>query len=323
MPSVADAQSNPPLVVIVGPTAVGKTALAVRLAAAVGGEIISADSRQIYRGMDIGTAKATAEEQAQAPHHLVDILDPSESMGLASFLERVTEAIADIVQRGLIPFLVGGTGQYIRAVIEGWQVPRVRADETLRRELYQRAESDGPTALHTWLQELDPTAASRIDARNVRRTVRALEVCLLTGRRFSEQQHKSPPPYSILILGLTLPRAQLYERIDRRVDWMIENGLEEEVRALIDEGYGFDLPAMSGVGYGQFEAYLDGQAELSDVVREIKRATRRFVRQQGNWFRHDDDRIAWLDADQDPFDAALSLVQAFLKSLADRGTVVE
>lgn len=301
-----------PLVVIVGPTAVGKTALSVRLAEVVGAEIVSADSRQVYRGMDVGTAKATPEEQARVPHHLIDVVAPDETLSLAEFQERAYTAIDDIQVRGRVPFLVGGTGQYVMAVVEGWQVPRVPPDETLRHDLYRQAEAEGAPALHARLHELDPVAAERIDARNVRRVVRALEVCLVTGRPISEQQQKRSPPYRILLIGLTMPRPQLYQRIDERVEHMIQAGLEDEVRNLVAAGYGFDLPAMSGVGYGQFAPYLAGEALLKDVVCEIKRATRRFVRHQGNWFRRGDPRIRWLEAMLDPYTQALDLVHEFL-----------
>jgi tRNA dimethylallyltransferase len=250
------------LVVIVGPTAVGKTALAVRLAEAVGGEIVSADSRQVYRGMDIGTAKATLEELARVPHHLLDVVEPDEALSLAQFQELAYAAIDDITARGRVPFLVGGTGQYVKAVVEGWQVPRVPPDEQLRERLYRQAEEQGAEALHARLQTLDPDAATRIDARNVRRVVRALEVCLLSGRPISEQQAKSPPPYRLLMIGLALPRPVLYRRIDQRVEQMVAAGLEAEVRRLVAAGYGFELPAMSGVGYGQFEPRLAGEASL-------------------------------------------------------------
>lgn len=303
---------SPPLVVIVGPTAVGKTALSVRLAEVVGAEIVSADSRQVYRGMDVGTAKATPEEQARVPHHLIDVVAPDETLSLAEFQERAYTAIDDIQVRGRVPFLVGGTGQYVMAVVEGWQVPRVPPDETLRHDLYRQAEAEGAPALHARLHELDPVAAERIDARNVRRVVRALEVCLVTGRPISEQQQKRSPPYRILLIGLTMPRPQLYQRIDERVEHMIQAGLEDEVRNLVAAGYGFDLPAMSGVGYGQFAPYLAGEALLKDVVCEIKRATRRFVRHQGNWFRRGDPRIRWLKAMLDPYTQALDLVREFL-----------
>ena len=314
-PSPADATAWPPLIVVVGPTAVGKTALAIRLVESVGGEILSADSRQIYRGMDIGTAKATPQEQARARHHLIDLIDPDEVLGLAQFQALAYALIDRLHAQGTTPFLVGGTGQYVQAVVEGWQVPRVEPDEALRRELYEQAETAGAQALHDRLRALDPAAAERIDARNVRRIVRALEVCLLTGQPISRQQTKQPPPYRILRLGLSLPRSQLYQRIDRRVDAMMAAGLEAEVRGLVARGYGFDLPALSGVGYGQFAPYLAGEATLDDVVREIKQATRRFVRQQGNWFRQNDPLIHWLDAADEPFAPALARVESFLEGV--------
>jgi tRNA dimethylallyltransferase len=304
----------PPLVAIVGPTAVGKTSLSIRLAEEVGSEIISADSRQVYRGMDIGTAKATPQERARVPHHLLDVVDPDEPLSLAEFQEMAYVAVDEVLARGRIPFLVGGTGQYVMAVLEGWQVPRVPPDEDLRAELYSQAEQEGPEVLHTRLQRLDPAAADHIDARNVRRVVRALEVCLLTGQPISEQQGKRPPPYRRLIIGLTLPRRQLYRHIDERVDRMLEAGLEKEVRYLVAQGYHFDLPAMSGVGYGQFAPYLAGEQKLQEVVQAIKRATRRFVRQQANWFRAGDPRIHWLDVAQDPLNQAFGLVREFLAS---------
>jgi tRNA dimethylallyltransferase len=309
MQSPVDAPSLPLLVVIVGPTAVGKTALSLSLAEAAGGEIVSADSRQVYRGMDIGTAKVTPEEQARVPHHMIDVVDPDKTIGLVQFQEMAYAAIDDILGRGRVPLLVGGTGQYVMAVVEGWQVPRVAPDDALRRELYGQAEAQGAMALHARLRALDPAASDRIDPRNVRRVVRALEVCLLTGRPISEQQQKVAPPYRIHMLGLARPRPALYQRIDRRVEDMIEAGLEAEVRGLVSAGYGFDLPAMSGVGYGQFAPFLAGEATLADVVREIKRATRRFVRHQGNWFRPDDPRIRWLDVAHDLTDQDL-LIEA-------------
>jgi tRNA dimethylallyltransferase len=313
----------PPLVGLVGPTAVGKTALAVRLAEAVGGEIVSADSRQVYRGMDIGTAKPAPEEQRRVRHHLIDVVDPDETLGLAQFQQLAYAAIADITARGRLPFLVGGTGQYVLAVVEGWQVPCVPPDEGLRRDLYRQAEEEGSEALHARLRTLDPVSAERIDPRNVRRVVRALEVCLVSGKSISEQQVKRTPPYRTLLLGLSLPRQELYRRIDQRVERMITAGLEEEVRRLAAAGYGFDLPAMSGVGYGQFEPYLAGVVDLAEVVREIQRATRRFVRHQSNWFRHDDSRIHWLEATRDPYDTALQLIRRFVEPSTSEGSVVQ
>jgi tRNA dimethylallyltransferase len=281
--------------VIVGPTAVGKTALALHLAEALDGEIVSADSRLFYRGMDIGTAKPTPQERARVPHHLIDIAAPDETVGLAEFQRRAIAAIAGIHARGRLPLLVGGTGQYVRAVVEGWRVPRVPPDPRLRAELEAQARREGPAALHERLAQLDPEAARRIDARNVRRVIRALEVCLLTGRPISAQQRKQPPPYRTLWIGLTMARAALYARADRRIEAMMEAGLEDEVRRLVEAGYRWELPAMSGLGYIQFKPYFEGQATLEDVVVEIKRATRRFIRHQYNWFRLSDPAIRWFD----------------------------
>lgn len=320
MPSRAE-DPLPPLIVIVGPTAVGKTALSLRLAETVGGEIVSADSRQVYRGMDIGTAKATPEERERVPHHLLDVVDPDQALSLAQYQELAYAAIDGILARGRIPLLVGGTGQYAMAVVEGWRVPRVPPDEALRRELYQQAEQQGAEALHERLRSLDPLAAGRIDRRNVRRVVRALEVCLVTGQPISQQQKKSPPPYRILMIGLSLPRPQLYRRIDQRVEGMMADGLEDEVRRLASAGFGFDLPAMSGVGYGQFAPYLAGEATLEDVSREIKRASRRFVRHQGNWFREDDPRLHWFEAAPDPYELVLDLVRGFVARTAGQAAV--
>jgi tRNA dimethylallyltransferase len=314
----ADGGPLPPLIAIVGPTAVGKTALSIRLAEALGGEIVSADSRQVYRGMDVGTAKATPEEQARVPHHLIDLVPPDEPLSLAQFQALAYWAIEGITTRGRVPFLVGGTGQYVMAVVEGWNIPRVPPHDDLRRELYQEAEELGAEALHARLAALDPEAAEGIDPRNVRRVVRALEVCLVTGEPISEQQGKSPPPYRILMVGLSRPRPALYERIDRRVERMFEQGLEAEVRRLLAEGYGFDLPAMSGVGYGQFARYFAEEEDVDEVKQRIKRATRRFVRHQANWFRDDDARIHWFEAEPDPYAIVLALVQGFLALRAAR-----
>ena len=283
------------LIVIVGPTAVGKTALSLHLAEVFEGEIVSADSRLFYRGMDVGTAKPTPEERARVPHHLVDIAAPDETVGLAEFQEQAYAAIRDIHARGKLPLLVGGTGQYVRAVVQGWRVPRVPPDPALRARLEAQAEREGGAALHGRLAELDPKAAERLDPRNVRRVIRALEVCLITGRPISEQQGKQPPPYRILQIGLTMERAALYARVDRRVEAMMAAGLEDEVRRLVEAGYAWDLPAMSGLGYAQFRPYFEGQATLEEVVVEIERATRRFVRHQYNWFRLTDPAIRWFD----------------------------
>jgi tRNA dimethylallyltransferase len=286
---------DPALLVVVGPTAVGKTAFSLHLTDIVDGEIVSADSRLLYRGMDIGTAKPTPAEQARVPHHMIDVADPDETVGLAEYQEQVYAAIDGIHARSRLPILVGGTGQYVRAVVEGWRIPRVPPHRDLRAELEAQAEQDGPDALHARLAALDPAAAERIHPNNVRRVVRALEVCLVTGRPISEQQGKRPPPYPILQIGLTMERETLYTRIDRRVEEMIEAGLVEEVRRLVEAGYDWRLPSMSGLGYAQFQTYFEGSATLEEIATEIKHETHRFARHQYNWFGLDNPDIHWFD----------------------------
>lgn len=282
-----------PLLVIVGPTAVGKTALSLRLAQDFGGEIVSADSRQVYRGLDIGTDKPTPAQQALAPHHLIDVVDPDQVLSLAKFQDLAYAAINSIQQRQRLPLLVGGTGQWIWAVVEGWGIPRVAPDQALRAELEAQAEEIGREALHTRLVEVDPDAAQKIDPRNLRRVIRALEVYRKTGVPISHHQRKQPPPYQILMLGLTRPRQELYRRIDRRIEQMMARGLLAEVERLVEAGYSWDQPAMSGLGYRQLGQYLRGEVSLAEAVALIKKETRRFVRQQYNWFRLEDPRIQW------------------------------
>lgn len=286
---------NPPLVAIVGPTAVGKTSLSIHLAELFDGEVISADSRQIYIGMDIGTAKASEAQRRRVPHHLLDLVHPAEPFTLADYQLLAFQAIEDIAGRGRLPLLVGGTGLYTRAVLEGWTIPSVPPNPAVRAALEQEAEQRGGLVLHRWLQALDPDAAAHIDARNVRRVVRALEVCLTSGRPISQLQAKRETPYRTLRIGLTMPREELYRRIDERVDRMIHEGLVEEVRSLLSEGYDRRLPAMSALGYRQIIRHLSGEISLDEAIAQTKRDTRRFVRQQYTWYRLDDVRISWFD----------------------------
>ncbi|MCB0209967.1 MAG: tRNA (adenosine(37)-N6)-dimethylallyltransferase MiaA [Anaerolineae bacterium] len=289
-----------PLLVIVGPTAVGKTALSVRLARDFDIEIISADSRQIYRGLDIGTAKATPDEIAAAPHHMIDVADPDEILSVADFQESAYAAIDQTHQREHLPVLVGGTGQWIQAVVEGWTIPRVPPDMTLRAKLEAEVQAEGSgDSLYKRLVAVDPAAAEKIHPNNVRRTIRALEVYEKTGTPISEHQAKRAPHYHVLQIGLTMPREQLYERIDKRIDMMMAMGLVEEVRGLMEAGYGLNLPAMSGLGYRQIGQYLTGDVSLDEAVALIKKETRRFVRQQFNWFRLEDPGIRWFAIEAD------------------------
>lgn len=304
---------KPPLVAIVGATGVGKTALAIQLAQAFNGEIISADSRQVYRKLDLGTAKPTAAEQAQAVHHLIDIVDPGYVLSLADYQERAYAAMADVSQRGRLPLLVGGTGQYVTAILEGWHAPEVPPDETLRAALRNEADQIGAEALYTRLLTLDPGAAGLIDPRNVRRVIRALEVCLTTGLPFSTQRAKIPPPYRVLEIGLRLDREALGVRLDARIDAMLANGLLEEVRGLLEAGYDRLLPSLSSLGYGQLIAYLSGEMTLEAAVETFKRATRSFARRQMTWFTHHGAPV-WFDVALKPFDAIQSLVDNWLKN---------
>jgi tRNA dimethylallyltransferase len=290
--------ASSPLLVIVGPTAVGKTTLSLQLAQDFNAEIISVDSRQIYRGLDIGTAKATPEQQALVPHHLLDVVNPDEILTLAEFQERAYAAIETIHQRGRLPMLVGGTGQWVQAVVEGWGVPRVPPDPDLRAVLETEARVLGPEAFHARLAAVDPPAAQKLDPRNVRRVIRALEVYHKTGIPISQHQRKSPPPYQIVQIGLTMPRQVLYRRIDERIDRMLEMGLLAEVKRLAEAGYGWELPAMSGLGYRQVGQYLRGEVSLEEAVALIRKETRRFVRQQYNWFRLDNSRINWFEVSE-------------------------
>ncbi|MDD5093515.1 MAG: tRNA (adenosine(37)-N6)-dimethylallyltransferase MiaA [Dehalococcoidia bacterium] len=300
------------LIAIVGPTAVGKTEFAIRLAQNLGGEIIGADSRQVYRYMDIGTAKPTKAEQNAVPHHLVDIIDPNESFSLALYQELSGNAIDNIHNRGKPALLVGGSGLYVWAVLEGWTIPKVPPNAEVRQELQLKAKSEGGDALYRELNLLDPKAAQKIDPRNVRRVIRALEVCRSTGRPFSELSSKNSPEFDTLIIGLSTPRDELYRRIDSRVDGMIEQGLVEEVKSLLGRGYGLELPSMSGMGYREIGQFLNGEMSLPEAAQRIKFETHRFARHQYAWFRLGDERIHWFETRQKTMDDALNLARTML-----------
>lgn len=305
---------KPSLVAIVGPTAVGKTEIAVTLAERLNGEIVSADSRLLYRGMDIGTAKPSAQQRARVPHYLIDVADPDDTWSLSQFQQVAREVITDIHTRGKLPFLVGGTGQYVRAIVEGWTPPKLGPQPRLRSALEAWAREVGGDGLHQRLAILDPEAAAFIDARNVRRTQRALEVILATGRRFSEQRGKGEMPYRLLMIGLALPREELYRRIESRIETMLDAGWLAEVRGLLDKGYSAELAAMSAIGYAQLSKHLAGELSLSEAKEEIVRATKAFVRRQNAWFRPGDKSIKWFDVRSDVERKIENEIRTFLRS---------
>lgn len=306
------------LITIIGPTGVGKTALANELAGRINGEIVSADSRQIYRGMDIGTGKPTRDQLAHVPHHLIDRVDPDQSYTLAEYQADAYAAIEAIFACGKQPLLVGGTGLYIRAVTEGLVIPKVPPQLDIRSQLEARASTDGGDVLYAELQQIDPEAASQIDPRNVRRTIRALEVYQVTGQKFSALRRIEPPPFHVRHIGLTLPRCELYARVDQRVDDMIARGWLDEVRLLASK-YAWSLPAMSSLGYPQIGAVLRGEITLAEAAQQIKHQTHRFVRHQYAWFRPGDPRIAWFNLLQ----AASSDIVGLLTRILDEPFITQ
>jgi tRNA dimethylallyltransferase len=284
-----------PLVVILGPTAAGKTEVAIQLAERMNGEIVSADSRLLYRGMDIGTAKPSLKQRARVPHHLIDVADPDQTWSLALFQLKANQAIEEITSKGRLPFLVGGTGQYLRAITEAWEIPEIKPDHELRQALENWAAEIGPEGLHQRLSVLDAEAAARIDYQNVRRTTRAIEVILRSGNLFSRQRSQGKSPYQVVQIGLKVPRDELYDRIDARIEAMLESGLVDEVSNLLDQGYAPDLPAFSAIGYKEIIYHLQGNISLEEAVRLINRHSRQFVRRQANWFKEDDPAIHWVE----------------------------
>ena len=297
-----------PLVMIVGPTGVGKTAISIPLAKKYNGEVVSADSRLFYIGMDIGTAKPKVQDLYGVPHHLIDISTPDKKWSLTQYQQEAVRVIDAIHSRNKLPIMVGGTGQYITAILEGWIPPGQEPDQKVRHALDSWAKDIGAEGLYKRLSLLDPEAAQSIDKSNVRRTVRALEVIFSTGEKFSSQKQKTGSQFSILIIGLKRPREELYQLIDQRIDEMIKIGLVSEVKSLLEAGYPEDLPAFSAIGYQQIIYYLKGRTTLEESVRLMKRLTRQYVRRQSNWFKPDDPRIHWLDVNEGIFDAIAGII---------------
>lgn len=288
-----------PLVILTGPTAVGKTKLSIALANAINGEIISADSMQVYRHMDIGSAKIKPEEMMGIMHYLVDILSPVEDFNVVLFQKYAKEAMEQIYAKGKIPILVGGTGFYIQSVLYDIDFAQNDADAPLRRELEQLAEEKGAEYLHRMLQDVDSKAAESIHANNVKRVIRAIEYYRQTGQKISEHneaEREKASAYQSAYFVLNHKREILYENIDKRVDMMLEEGLEEEVKNLLDMGCRKESTAMQGLGYKEMIDYLQGNISLEDAVYLIKRDTRHFAKRQLTWFRREKD-VIWVDKD--------------------------
>ena len=300
------------LVAVIGPTAVGKSKLALRLAQDFDGAIVNADSRQVYRYMDIGTAKPSYVERFLIQHHLVDVINPDESFSLAIYQQLAFEAIRDIQQRRKLPLLVGGSGLYVWSILEGWKIPQVPPDAEFRHSLEARAKEEGSYILYQELAKADPVAATRIMPNNVRRIIRALEICQATGKPASQLWQKQAPPFQVLIIGLTAQRDDLYHMIDFRAEEMIKQGLIDEVKDLMAKGYTLDLPSMSGIGYRQIGAFLQEKVDITTAIQQIKYGTHRFARHQYAWFHLDDARIHWFDTHDDIEKEVTTLVSAFL-----------
>lgn len=305
------------LVVLIGPTAVGKTRLSIELAKKYNGEIISGDSMQIYKEMDIGTAKIKHHEMEGIPHHLIDIKEPDEGFSVAEFQELVREKISEITVRGKLPIIVGGTGLYIQSVIYDYQFSDAPSDEAIRKELEKRAALEGNEKLHFELQQVDPRSAEKIHPNNIRRVIRALEVYHFTGKTISEYQDKQDPEliYETVIIGLTMDREILYERINKRVDLMIDEGLLSEVEKFYNRGLN-DCQSIQAIGYKELYEYFDTHMTLEEAIEQLKQNSRRYAKRQLTWFRNKMN-VSWFDmseaADSSIFQKKLAEISAHIE----------
>lgn len=303
-----------PLIILTGPTASGKTALSLRLAALVGGEIISADSMQVYKGMDIGTAKISEEEMRGIKHHLIDIVEPWEEFNVMLFKKYADDCINDILSRGKIPIIAGGTGFYIQAVLYDTSFTEQRTDYVLRENLFNYARDRGNAALHAKLSAIDPEYAADIHPNNVKRVVRAIEYYTVTGEKFSvhnNRERKKESPYNYAYFVLNMDRNRLYKRIDMRVDRMIEDGLCNEVKKLMELGCNKDMVSMKGLGYKELIDYYMGNISYEEAVSAIKKETRHFAKRQLTWFKRENN-IIWLDKDRETDDELLNHIICIL-----------
>ena len=304
-----------PLIVIGGPTACGKTGFSIKLAKEIGGEIISADSMQVYRYMDIGTAKVTPEEADGVPHYLIDEFDPNEEYNVMLFQQKAKTYMEEIWAKGKIPILVGGTGFYINALLYDNDFTETDNDTSYREECYKLAREQGTEVLYERLKEIDPEYAENIHANNVKRVTRALEYHYLTGQKFSEhnaEQKEKKTPYDAAVIILNMDREKLYERIELRIDIMMEQGLLEEVKSLLEKGYTPDLVSMQGIGYKEFIPYFNGECTLEEAVTQLKTKTRRFAKRQLTWFRRQIDGL-WVDLSKSTGEEAMADVLGYLK----------
>lgn len=305
-----------PLIIIGGPTACGKTAMSILLAKKIDGEIISADSMQVYRGMDIGTAKVTKEEADGVPHHLIDILEPDEPYNVMVFQQKAKQAIQEISARGKIPIVVGGTGFYINALLYDNAFTETQGDDSFRQACYAQAQAEGADVLYQKLLSIDPEYAKTTHANNVKRVTRALEYYHLTGEKFSAHnaaQKQKESPYQAAVILLTMQREKLYTRIEQRVDLMMQQGLEQEVKTLLDKGYDGSLVSMQGLGYKEFLPYFAGEISLQQAVETLKTSTRHFAKRQLTWFRRQIDGL-WIDLSQTNAETALEEMLSYLQT---------
>lgn len=309
-----------PLVILTGPTAVGKTALSIKLAKRINGEIISADSMQVYKRMNIGSAKIMPEEMEGVPHHLIDILEPWEEFNVVFFQQKVYEAMDEIYSRGHIPILAGGTGFYIQAILNEIDFTETDSDDGYRRQLEEMAKVTEPEVMHAMLEEVDPEAAKQIHPNNVKRVIRALEFYHQTGSPISahnEEQKKKEPAYNFAYFVLNMDRGKLYTRIEERIDIMMEQGLVKEVEGLKSEGCHKDMVSMKGLGYKEILDYLDGNTSLEEAVAILKQGTRRFAKRQLTWFRREPE-VIWFDKEEYEYKDDL-ILEAMIKELQNRG----